>query len=236
MEKRDPSIAPFQFDRVFRLEEAPRAEKDSSASLAALQAMVEELEAALDAARQELDQAVGMARAEGLADGLEQARGERAEAQLAATDALHAGFDDLNEQMLAVTEHLTRNAAEVALCAAEMLAGHAVMLEPGRAFDEALGRALQQVAFGTTLIVCAHPDSMENFAQLIAARRDRQGAVPIVTLIEDDAIAPNDAQISWAQGGLIVDAEERRTAVLRELSALLDGDASETFPPTATIA
>jgi flagellar assembly protein FliH len=219
------SIKPYQFDRVFRFEAAPREERDASAGAAELHARIAELEAALEAEREARAQAVANAHRDGMAEALVQARTERAEAQLAATDALHAAFDDLNAELASVTDRVTRESAEVALCAAEMLAGHAMAVQPGRAFDEALGRALHQVAFGTALMVRAHPDSIDHFEDFVAARRDRQGAVPTITLVPDDAIAVNDAHISWAQGGLIVDAAERRAAVERELSPLLRGDA-----------
>lgn len=222
MSKADSTIKRFDFDEVFRFDDGPRDAGMIQAVVADLHGHLAELEAQLAAAMRERDEAVALALSQGHAAGLEQARKERAEAQLAATDALHAAFDDLGVEFAAITSQMTRDTAQLALSAAEILAGHALDLEPSRAFDEALGRALHQLAFGATLLIRAHPDSIAHFEHIVAARRERQGLAPTIHLIADDQIAPHDAHISWGQGGVIVDAAERRAAVLHELAPLLD--------------
>ena len=217
----DPSIKPFAFDRVFRFD-APKSKEEADAvGMADLRLHVEQLEAELERLRQERDEAVAAAHADGLAQGLVQARAERAEAQLAASDALHAALDDLASDLSGLSEQMTRDCADVALKAAEVLAGHAVACEPMRAVEEALERVLEQVAFGTALHMRVHPDSLEHFQQFVASRAENHGAKPSIHVVADPQIAPQDAHISWAQGGLIVDAEERRAAVMQELQPLL---------------
>lgn len=217
------SIQPFGFDRVFRFggatEPAPAKNDELHAQIAALQERIEQM-------RQEQQTAVAVARAAGVTAGLAQARGERAEAMLAATDALHAALDDLDRQMADRAEQMAREAADVALCAAEILAGHALAEEPGRAIDEALGRVLKQVARGTDLHIRVHPESRVEVEQLVAVRRAAERRALSITIVEDAAIAPHDAHIGWAEGGLIVDADARRAAVMRELVGLI-GDRDE---------
>ncbi|WP_375195290.1 flagellar assembly protein H [Sphingobium sp.] len=216
------SIKPFGFDRVFRF--GPMAEEGQGpppppvdelhAQIAALQERIEQM-------RQDQEVALLKARSEGVAQGLSQARGERAEAMLSATDALHAALDELGGQWAQQSERIMHDAAEVALCAAELLAGHAIAQEPGRAIDEALGRALRQVARGTALLVRVHPDSLEEIERLVAERRAGERRALSITIVADAAIAPNDAHIGWADGGLIVDAAARRAAVEHELGSLI---------------
>lgn len=222
----DYPIKPFAFDRVFRFDVPASKEEVNSVGIADLDARVAGLEEELEAARRERDEAVAAAHADGLAEGLVQARAERAEAQLAATDALHAALDELAAELADITQRLTRDCADVALAAAEMLAGHALQHQPGRAFEEALARALEQVAFGTQLHVRVHPESHDHFAEIAAQRADRHAAHPVVTVVMDEGIAPNDAHISWIQGGLIVNAADRRAAVVAELAPLLNDAAA----------
>lgn len=216
------SIKPFGFDRVFRFgpvsddDPVPPPAEELHAQVAALQERIRQM-------REDQEKAVLKARSEGVAEGLAQARGERAEAMLAATDALHATLDDLDGQLARIGERIMCEAAEVALCAAEMIAGHAVKQEPGRAIDEALGRALQQVARGTALHVRVHPDSLAVVERLLAERRAGERRALSITIVEDVTVAPNDAHIGWADGGLIVDAAARRAAVARELGGLVGG-------------
>jgi flagellar assembly protein FliH len=221
------SIKPFGFDRVFHFGFAQEEEGPAPPPTEELHAQIIALQERIEQMRQDQEMAVLTARSEGLAEGLAQARGERAEAMLSATDALHAAFDDLGGQWAQATDRITREAAEVALCAAEMIAGHAIRQEPGRAIDEALGRALKQVARGTALLVRVHPDNLEDVERLVAGRRAGERRALSITIVQDAEIAPNDAHIGWAEGGLIVDAAARRAAVVRELGGLIakDGDA-----------
>lgn len=213
------SIEPFGFDRVFRFTSAEAEEKDNGKAayeeLAALEARLERM-------REEHAAELVRARADGFEAGLEQARHERDTALLAATDALHAGLDDVVRRFDEVTGQVGREAASVALLAAEMLAGHAVALEPARAIDEALARALDQVARGTRITVRVHPSLRAHLEQVVAARQASERRELSILVIDDPAVAPSDARIGWVEGGLGVDAGARREAVLAELAGLLE--------------
>lgn len=216
------SIKPFGFDRVFRFGSVPDDEAEAPLPADdALHERIATLEARIEQMRREQGETIEAARAEGVAQGLEQARGERAEAMLAATDALHAALDDLGTQIAEESDRIMREAADVALCAADLIAGHAVAREPGRAVDEALGRALRQVVRGTALQIRVHPDSLADIERLVMVRAERDKRSLPVTFIEDANVAPQDAHISWAEGGLIADAAARRADIARELRGLI---------------
>ncbi len=218
------AIEPFGFDRVFRFASAEAEEKEGGEAvheqLAALEARIERM-------REEHSAELARARADGFDAGLEQARHERDAALLAAADALHAGLDDIAHRFEDVADQVTREAGSVALLAAEMLAGHAVALEPARAIDEALARALDQVARGTRITVRVHPTMREDIERIVAVRQATERRSQAILVIEDANVAPADARIGWAEGGLGVDAAARRKAVLAELAGLLGGGREE---------
>ncbi|OAN52561.1 FliH/SctL family protein [Sphingobium sp. TCM1] len=215
------SIKPFGFDRVFRSGPAPVEDVPASPPVEELQGQIAALQERIEEMRQDRETALLKARAEGLAAGLAQARGERAEAMLSATDALHAALDELGGQWAHESDRIMREAAEVALCAAEMIAGHAIRQAPGQAIDEALGRVLRQVVRGTSVSIRVHPDSLEDVERLVAERRAGERRALNIAIVADATIARHDAHIGWAEGGLIVEAAARRAAVARELDGLL---------------
>ncbi|ARS28935.1 hypothetical protein KC8_16830 [Sphingomonas sp. KC8] len=215
-------VKPFGFDRVFRFassEPAPANTIELTKQIAALQAendrMVLEHIAALSLARED-----------GFAAGLDQARGERDTAMLAATDALHAAIDEIDARLAETADAMMKDAADVAFSAAEILAGHAIEQAPARSVDEALGRVLQQVGRGTQLRVKVHPSLATDMERLIAARVSKERRKLSITVVEDDVMTPGDALIHWDEGGLAVDAAGRRAAVMAELGPLL-GDRRE---------
>ncbi|TCM17743.1 flagellar assembly protein FliH [Novosphingobium sp. PhB165] len=212
------SIQPFGFDRVFRFSSAEAEEKEGGE---ALHEELAAMEARIERMREDHAAELARARADGFEAGLAQARHERDAALLAATDALHAGLDDVARRFDEVTDLVAREAASVALLAAEMLAGHAVSLEPARAIDEALSRALEQVARSTQITVRVHPSMRELVEHVVAARQAAERRTLQVLVVEDPAVSPADARIGWVEGGLGVDAGARRAAVLAELAGLL---------------
>lgn len=224
------TIQPFGFDRVFfHPVDEPAVASETSAALPVeaspevLREQIEDLEARIERLQADHRAELARARADGFEAGAAQARSERGEALLAATDALHAGLDAIEAQVEAVTRRMTGEAGEVALHAAEMLAGHAIEAAPARAVDEALARALEQVAQGTALIVRTNPAMRHEIAVLIEAREAKAGRALAITVVDDPAVPEGDARIEWSAGGLNVDAGARRAAVMAELSGILAG-------------
>lgn len=213
-------ITPFGFDRVFRFPsvEPPRP-KEEDDDLRERYAALESLHARQ---KDEYQAELARARLDGFDAGLTQARAERAEATLAATDALHAALDEVDRKIADITQRMMREAAEVAFSAAELMAGHALAAEPGRAIDEALGRVLHQVARGTALQIRVHPDTVPDMEALVAQRVAGERRALSLTVIPDEKLAANDAHIVWAEGGLFVDAAARRAAVQAEMAGLLE--------------
>ncbi|MDF2637931.1 MAG: flagellar biosynthesis protein [Novosphingobium lindaniclasticum] len=213
------TIQPFGFDRIFRFDTNEPVVDEGRHD--ALREHVEELQARIERLHEDHVAELARARVDGFEAGLEQARGERAEAMLAATDALHASIDDVERRFDAVMDQVVAEAGAIALQAAELLAGHVIAAHPARAIDEALTRALDQVSRDTALAIRANPAMREDIERLVEERRARERRSMSIVVVDDDSLPLGDAHIGWAEGGLNVDAGARRAAVLAELAGVL---------------
>jgi flagellar assembly protein FliH len=215
------NVERFAFDRIFSTPASESATIPSGDVLLEISA----LRAELALLRSDVDAQVNLARAEGFEAGLAQARAERDVALLSAVDALHAGIESLDERFEDVSKRVTGEAAEIALAAADMIAGRAIEAAPAETIDAAIGRALSQVARGTELEIRVHPDLIEAIEARIAERQSKDRRKLNLTVIGDVTVALGDALIGWEQGGLALDASARRQAVMQELETLLPSPA-----------
>ncbi len=209
-------IEPFPFGRVFSepCAETPRNDAPLVARIAAL-------EADLERERTEHEAALAVARAEAFQQGLEQARADREVATLAAIDALQASIEALEEDLGEVEDRLAREAAELALAAADLVAAKALEFDAVGAIDAAIGRALSQVRRGEPIQIRVHPDLGPDVERIIADRQANDRRRLSLSVAVDATLALGDARLTWDQGGLGLDAEQRRAAVRAELDGLL---------------
>lgn len=215
------TVERFAFDRIFSTPASGSATVPSGDMLLEIST----LRAELALLRSEMDAQVALARAQGFDAGLAQARGERDVALLSAFDALHAGIESLDERFEDVSRRVTGEAAEIALAAADMMAGRAIDAAPAETIDAAIGRALSQVARGTELEIRVHPELIEAIEARIADRQAKDRRKLALTVVGDVTLAVGDAMIGWEQGGLALDATARRKAVMAELETLLPSPA-----------
>ncbi|TGX54203.1 flagellar assembly protein FliH [Sphingomonas gei] len=215
------TVERFAFDRIFSTPASGDATVPSGDVLLEISA----LRAELALLRSDVDAQVNLARAEGFEAGLAQARGEREVALLSAVDALHAGIEALDERFEDVSKRVSGEATEIALAAADMMAGRAIETAPAETIDAAIGRALSQVARGTELEIRVHPDLIEAIETRIAERQSKDRRKLNLTVIGDVTVTIGDALIGWEQGGLALDAGARRQAVMAELETLLPSPA-----------
>lgn len=208
---------PYQFDRFF---ETSKPLHDTLVTRN-LSDEVLRLSAEIACLKADRDEAAAAARAEGYEAALAMARAERDAALLSATDMLQASIERINEQLETVIAAMKRDAAEVAVAAADALAGFAVDREPVRALGEALDRALDQIGGDRRLVVRVHPDFAQTIRDLVAAREQSEQRALQIVVIPMPELLLNDGAIEWAEGGLIVDAAARRSTVMRELEPLL---------------
>ncbi|QIG79690.1 FliH/SctL family protein [Stakelama tenebrarum] len=210
------NVQPFPFDRVFT-----HGPENDGASSSDLMLELATVRTELELLKSEAEAREMQARNEGFEAGMAHARTERETALLSAVDAMQAGIEALDGRYADAQDALTGDATQVALAAAELLAARTLEAAPGQAVDDAIGRTLRQVARGTEIQVRVHPDLAEDMETRLAARQAADRRRLNVTIIADHQIAMGDAEILWDQGGLTLDAAERRAQILSELETLL---------------
>ena len=212
----------FAFDRTFPAapcEPVRQYRRETDAVLLAQE--VETLRSQIERLGTAHADELARARSEAFEAGCDHARTEREAAILSAIDALQASLEDVCERDRAMHAQVVAEASEMALAAAEAIAGHATAHAPGGAIDAAIGRALSQVARGQEIEVKVHPDLVEDIEARIAERQSRDRRKLALVVCADETLAPGDATLCWQRGGVVVDAQQRRQAVLDELAPLL---------------
>lgn len=207
------SARPFAFDRIFSAETAGSGADEALLDAAALRM-------ALKAERADTAARIEAARAEGHAAGLAEARSERDEALLRALEEMQSRWDDFGAAREAMGEALRHDAAELARAIGEALAARALALDPAGAIDEAIGRALAQVARGQEIVVTVHPDLVTAMEARIAQRQGGDRRRLNLLVEANGALAPGDAHLRWESGGLRLNAAERAAELMKELAAL----------------
>lgn len=219
----DLQTRPFAFDRTFSLpvrEPARQYRRQTDAADLAQEA--EALRSKIAMLEQSHAEELARARTEAFEAGRHHALADREAAILSSIDAMQASMEEIAEQYSQMRAEIAGDASELALAAAEAIAGHAIEHAPGGAVDEAIGRALSQVARGQEIEVKVHPDMVDEIEARIAQRQscDRRKLALVVSA--DSALSPGDAVLSWERGGVFVDAASRRQAVLDELAPLME--------------
>ena len=212
------NIRRFGFDRIFA-----EPVQSNPGSPADMELELEALKAEFALFRQDRDAELARARTEAFEAGLAHARTEREMAFLTAVDALQGSLEAVQDEFAELGTRLTREATQVALAAADILAARALEQAPEQAIDEALGRVLEQVARGTQLVVRINPALEQAVTELVTLRQSRERRRLDIIVVADTAVAPGDASIAWEEGGLSLEQSARRAAVMEELAPLLAG-------------
>lgn len=204
----DVRATPYAFDRVFAstLSDIHTHPQDLHLQVAALQA--ELLQAAEDQAA-----AAGLARADGFAAGLAQARTECAQALLTTEAAIVQRLSQLAAQFAETEVRMAATASEVALAAGRVLAATCFEADPTAAIDQAIGRVLSQTGYREALHIHVSPAQFAGIEALVAARAASERRQIGATVHADATVPPGDVRIVWDRGGLSLSAEERLLAV-----------------------
>jgi flagellar assembly protein FliH len=213
------NIKPFAFERIFA--QPVPAGKAGKPEPHLLQSEVDSLRAQIERLELERETALAQARQDGYEAGLAFARCEREAAVLAAIDALQAGVEQIAEEVDAAVEKTIAEAAELALAAADLIAGRALAAAPIETIDAALGRALEQLGRNPKLQIRVHSSLVDEMERMIASRQAGDRRRMFLHVSGDDTLALGDALITWDGGGLRLSAEARRDAVREELDGLL---------------
>ncbi len=207
----DHHTSPYTFDRIFE----PNGR--GGASRRVLDLHILSLQSELAQMQADRDEALALARGDGFAAGMAQARAETAEGVRVAAVALVAGLDRLAELFADTEARMAATAADAVLVAAELIAAAAIAQAPAVPVDAAIGRVLAQIGYREGLQVHVHPQLLAPLGALIEARQlDGQRQLSL-TLHGDATLLPGDAHIMWDKGGLSLERAARVAAVAAAL-------------------
>lgn len=218
---------PSPLERFVFSELASRATGDALAgpSLAGLndqqlRKLVGDLQSELARVRNEKETLVALAHQEGLRLGLEQARSEIQASLLAAADCVNDALENIGEQITSRFETVVRDSAGLAFVVGEHLAAQVLSSEPLSVIEGALNAVLAEMHKLTDLEIEVHPSLV---APLEHALKSNSAANRKLNLMiyPDERLQPGDAQISWGEGGLKIEAAARRSVLLEALGVIL---------------
>jgi flagellar assembly protein FliH len=206
-------IRRFLFDTDFRqpvgkppAEEAPAPEAEA---LRAVEA------AALEAARAEAEEAAyarGLHEGRAQAEAQVQARLADALNRVAAAAGMIAGVDARDAEREA-------QAFDFAVALGRKIAGAALDSHPVAAIAEAAGRALQHLRGVPHLAIRVHDALVEETEARVARLARERGYEGRLIVMGDPGLAPGDARIEWADGGVVRERAAIEAAVLAALPA-----------------
>lgn len=186
---------------------------------------VSELETAIRAARAEADAIRDDARAEGLAAGLDEARG----GVEAATAALMAAIAELEEERAALTARTEVAAVELAFAIAEQILGAALEVQPERVVDVVRG-GLRRLIEREHVTILVHPDDLEIVRGAAPDLVNQLGGIEHCEVQAERRVARGGAVVRTGEGevdaAISTKLEQARAVVTASLREP-DGDAPE---------
>ncbi len=206
------AIRPFGFDEDFSVASTGFAAQARTASAVA---------EAADRVLAEQDAMMAVARADGFEAGLVQARNER-DARVA--DTLGHMVRTLQQGFAATdTAHadIMRAAADMALAAAEVLAGRAIAADPLAPLRAALPELFAAHGDAPVITVRVAPALVDDCRSLTEDMADAAAFSGRLRLEADAALAPGDAVVEWRKGGWRAVAAERRAAITAAVEDML---------------
>ena len=216
---------PFSFDRTFPVpDREPSRQYRRKTDPAKLSDEIDILQREIAMLEESHAKELACARSEAFEAGRHHVLADREAAILSALDAMQASMEEISEKYCELRTEIVSDATQLAFAAAEAIAGHAIANLPGGAIDEAIGRALAQVTRGQEIEVKVHPDLLDEIEARIALRQSRDRRKLGLVVLADCTIPPGDAVLNWGRGGIMVDAENRRQAVLEALTPLMNAD------------
>lgn len=207
-------IRRFLFDTDFRSPVAPPPRDEAPAAEALAEAQARAEAAAREAARE-------AAEAEAYARGLQEGRAQaEAQVQTRLADALNrvaaaaAGMIAAADERDAARE---AQALDFAVALGRKIAGAALDHHPVAAITEAAGRALQHLRGVPHLAIRVHDALVDETQGQVARLARERGYEGRLIVLGDPGMAPGDARIEWADGGVVRERAAIEAALLAAL-------------------
>ncbi len=141
-------------------------------------------------------------------------------------DQLAAMATQLEQQQSATLDDIAAAAAQLALVAAEHLAGQALAHTPLGPIAGALHSAISSLPRGTDIAITVNPDHAAAMEARLKEMHQNERRQVSLSVSSDAALVLGDARFSWDGGGAILCRAQRRAAVA-SLIATLGNDMTE---------
>jgi flagellar assembly protein FliH len=163
--------------------------------------------------REEADQIAASARADGEAKA--HARG------FASIDRIVNHLAPVSAQLASIADALRREAAELALIAAQKIAGDALDKAGAAAAANAIAETIRLLKNNPVIIVSISPDSLAEVEQRIEQLK-RQGRAGNMSFIVDPNARPGDWRVEWTDGAAGFSREQVEATIASLIRARLE--------------
>jgi len=177
--------------------------------------------------RAELDAACAEARAAGAAESAMREREASERRQAEALERMAEGLRGLAERQGAVLAEALAQATRLALAIARRVAPAALARQPLAEIEALVGHQLAELVDEPRVVVRVAADLVGPLEARLDGLAAASGFAGAVILIADDALAPGDCRIEWADGGVERDEMALWQAFETAIARVLDDQAQE---------
>lgn len=188
---------PFNFDRVFDGNGADAPAKPVKRSYSATE--------------------VQRIRAEAYAEGAASAEAQAAQAIALAVGQVASAIMSLIDNLDQETTAMRESAVDIALTAADKIAGAALKAFPLAEIERLIGECAHELPGEPRLVVRVAPGLAEDLRSRIDAIAQERGFEGRVVLVAETNIKGSDARIEWSDGGVETNAERTAETVRRRV-------------------
>jgi flagellar assembly protein FliH len=158
-------------------------------------------------------------RAAGVADGMRQAQADNAARLANALERLAGGAATLLAEAQARDAALEREAIAFAFDLGRKLAGEALRLDPLGPIAEAARAAFQHLRGVPHLVVRVNDAQVEEVDALLQRLARERGFEGRLIALGEPEIAPGDARLEWADGGIVRERSRVEAALAEHIAA-----------------
>lgn len=166
----------------------------------------------VEAERRRAD-AEAQAHRKGFAAGLEQAQGEANQRVAAALALIGDGLSRLDRALTGIETRLETEAVEVAVAVAAKLAPQLIAREPFAEISALANECFHQLVTTPHVVVRIGADAYDAAKEQLEEIARARGFEGRLVVMSDEALAPGDCRIEWADGGVTRDQAATQSAI-----------------------
>ena len=204
--------ARYLFDRTF---DAPTRRTESEEAVAARK-MQEEWE-------RKMAEACCAAYEEGRTEGEEEARKSLEAETNAAINELLQHVDAFRQSADSELDRIRADAIQLGSLTANILAEELIIRSPALSLESVFVEALEHMGDAPHIAVTVNDVLVDEIQKLVSSVATERGFKGNIVVLGDPDTSRGDCNLQWADGGITLDLEKKRTAVAQIVSRHLDG-------------